>query len=458
MTGALSIKDRLAAALPAGSLRARLASGAFWSLAGSVGVQAAFAVTSVIVARILGKVEFGQFGMIRNTVLMFSALAGMGLGLTASKYIAEFRVSDPPRAGRVLGLATAWAAAAGLLIAVGVWVGADFLAERTLKEPALAGYIRICSPMLALAAVTGVQTGALSGLEAFRSMSAWGAAAAVIASVLTVAGAYLWQLPGALWMSVLGALVGCAFYQGLLLVLFARSGLRVDYRRMWQERGVLTGFALPSMLSSVMMVPVTWAAAAMLARREGGWGELGVFNAANQWRMLVIMLPTAAAQVVLPLLSSLSAGGERDRYLRVLRVNAAVNFVAALAVALPLAVASPWIMSLYGPGFRAGWPCLVFLAASAAVYAVLNVVGQAIASLGRMWWGFALNLLWAVELLTATWLLLPLGATGLAIAYLVAYGLHAVQVSLYTAVVLRRQVPQGAQPQTAAPPAAAPAV
>jgi hypothetical protein len=54
-----------------------------------------------------------------------------------------------------------------------------------------------------------------------------------------------------------------------------------------------------------------------------------------------------------------------------------------------------------------------------------------------MWWGLILNAAWAAELLAATWFWLPLGATGLALAYLVSYLLHLVQVGCYTVWVLR---------------------
>ena len=163
---------------------------------------------------------------------------------------------------------------------------------------------------------------------------------------------------------------------------------------------------------------------------------MGVFNAANQWRNLVLFVPGALGQVVLPMLSSLQAAGKRDRYLRALKLNAALNLLVCLAAALPVVVGSEWIMRTYGPDFRGRWLVLVLLVLSGALQAVIGVVGQALASLGRMWWGLTLNAAWAVELLVVTRLCLPLGATGLAVAYLVSYLLHLVQVGSYTVWVL----------------------
>jgi len=81
----------------------RLAKGVFWSMASAVISRGLMLAASVLVARMLGKTGFGELGMIRSTVGMFGVFAGFGLGLTATKHVAEFRSSDPARAGRIIG-------------------------------------------------------------------------------------------------------------------------------------------------------------------------------------------------------------------------------------------------------------------------------------------------------------------------------------------------------------------
>ena len=63
---------------------------------------------------------------------------------------------------------------------------------------------------------------------------------------------------------------------------------------------------------------------------------------------------------------------------------------------------------------------------AAAVTATTTVVGQAIISLGRMWWALALNGVWSIVLVASAWVWRSDGAIGLARAQLVAYGLHLV--------------------------------
>ena len=95
------------------SLSGRFARGAFWALLGTAIAQGLHLVSSLAVARLLGKVGFGELGMINSTVGMFGVFAGLGLGLTATKYIAELRLRDPERAGRILGLSYLMAMVSG---------------------------------------------------------------------------------------------------------------------------------------------------------------------------------------------------------------------------------------------------------------------------------------------------------------------------------------------------------
>ena len=71
------------------SLGTRFVRGAWWSLVGMGAAQGLAVLASIVTARLLGKVTFGEFGMVTGTVGAFGMLAGFGLGLTATKFVAE---------------------------------------------------------------------------------------------------------------------------------------------------------------------------------------------------------------------------------------------------------------------------------------------------------------------------------------------------------------------------------
>ena len=122
--------------LPADSLRARFTLGIVWSLAGAVVSRGFLLAASIVCARFLGKDGFGALGMIQSTAGMFGIFAGLGLGLTATKYVAEFRRQDPEKAGRILALSASAAFVFGCVITVLLIFLAPFLATKVLCDSA----------------------------------------------------------------------------------------------------------------------------------------------------------------------------------------------------------------------------------------------------------------------------------------------------------------------------------
>ena len=116
----------------------RLARGAFWSLIGGVASRAFTLISSIIVARILGREGYGEVGMIQSTIGMFGVFAGFGLGSTATKYIAEFRFKDPEKAGRITNLTMIASLIGGGLMMITCLIMSPWLADKTLNRPDLA--------------------------------------------------------------------------------------------------------------------------------------------------------------------------------------------------------------------------------------------------------------------------------------------------------------------------------
>ena len=77
--------------LPSGSLRSRLADGVLWSFTGAAISRGLNLLAMVLVARMVGKVGFGELGTVQSTVGMFAVFAGFGMGITATKHVAELR-------------------------------------------------------------------------------------------------------------------------------------------------------------------------------------------------------------------------------------------------------------------------------------------------------------------------------------------------------------------------------
>jgi len=410
---------------------ARLKNAAWWSFLGGLITHGSTVLTALVVAQLLGKRQFGEFAMLQSTAGMLGVFAGLGLGLTATKHVAEWRQTQPGRAGRVIALSQCTALVAGGLLGLAHYVGAGALAAGGLHAPHLEPELRLASLLLVANAMIGTQTGVLAGLEAFSQLAYLGLIRAALTLALTVAWARPWGLRGAVWGLTIASLLS-----GVMLLVYVRrecisARVPVVYRTALQERSVLWRFSLPALLSSMLLAPVNWATNLMLAQQPNGYAELGLYHAAEQWRNVILFVPAVMGNASLSLLANLR-GQARGReyqhlFVTILRAMAGVTTAAAVAITL----ASPWLMRAYGPGFEQAAPVLAILAAAAVLSAVCAPVGHVIASSGEMWWGLGVNLPWAAALLGAAALLAERGARGLAIANVAAYSVQLLAVGLY---------------------------
>jgi O-antigen/teichoic acid export membrane protein len=424
--------------LLAGSVRARFARGALWCLAEAGLSQGLRLLAFAVAARLLGAQGFGELSMIQNTVGMAGIFAGAGLGLTATRHIAASRQSDPDQAGRILSLCTLLGLVSGGAAAAAVGGGAEWLARVVLNAPDLAGSLRIASGLILAMTVLGVETGALAGLEAFRTLAATSLAGGVLTLALVVAGAAKGGVPGAVAGLALATFGWAAVARGALHAECRRRGLPVWRRPRRADARVLFGFSLPALLSSSMNVPFSWLAATILVRRPGGYFEMGLFSAANQWRLLIAFVPGVLERSALPILSSLAGAGDSSRFRSLLWTHIAAAAGGAACLAVPVSLAAPWVMGLYGAGFRPGWPLVPVLAGAAVLAAVNSAVGTAMVSRNRAWRAALYNAVWGATLLTASLVWIPsYGARGLAAALLAAYVVHTALQGAYVRQIQR---------------------
>lgn len=420
----------------------RLAKGVFWTIAGTVISRGLMLVASVFVARILGAVTFGEYGIVRNTVGMLGVFAGLGLSLTATKHVAEFRRTDPQRAGRVVGLSWFVAIVTGGLMSLGLLVFAPWLAEHTLNAPHLSTVLRIASLILLIESLNGAQTGALSGFEAFKIIARVNLLTGLASFPILVGATYYGGLKGAVW----GLTISLSF-NWLLNHLAVRKearrhGVPLSFTHCLREWSILWRFSLPAFLAGTLAQPVYWACMTLLANQPNGYEELGVFSAANQWYATLLFLPAMLGRVAVPIVSDQIGQRNSEQSIRALALTLKLNLLSTAPLVIAGCLASPWIMPLYGQPFADGWPTMVALLLCVLAKAVISPVGVLVTSTGRMWLGFLTNGLWAVTIIAATLLLIDYGSFGVAIARLISFVLSAVCngfVALWLVQLLRQE-------------------
>jgi O-antigen/teichoic acid export membrane protein len=418
--------------VPAGSLRARFTLGIVWSLAGAVISRGFLLAASVVCARFLGREGFGALGMIQSTAGMFGIFAGLGLGLTATKYVAEFRRQDPAKAGRILALSAFAALVFGGVITVLLILLAPFLAKNVLATPQLAAPLAIGSGLVFFGAMNGAQTGALAGFEAFKTIARVNILSGAASFPLIVLGVWRGGLQGAVWGSVAALAINWALNNRALRRECANANISYQFASCHRELGILHRFSLPAFLASIVVGPAIWACNALLVHQPQGYAELGIYTAADKWRLLILFVPTSVFAMVLPVLSNLYGEGNSVGFRKVFRANLQLNASLALLAALLIAAFAAPIMAIYGNSFRGGRLVLIVLAFSALPEALNAILGQPLIAAHLMWWRFAFDLLLAAVLVTLARVLIPKwGALGLAVSYGLAYAVTSLGLFLF---------------------------
>ncbi|MDE3136086.1 MAG: oligosaccharide flippase family protein [Acidobacteriota bacterium] len=427
------------ALLPSGSLRARFALGAFWSLAGATLSRGSLLAASVVCARLLGEAGFGALGMIQSTVGMFGVFAGLGLGLTATKYVAEFRRSDPEHAGRILRLSATAAFCAGLAMAAALILAASFLSRTVLAAPSLAEPLTLGAGLVFFGAINGAQTGALAGFEAFATIARVNLWSGVLSFPLIALGVLSDGLAGAVIGMVAALGVTWLLNQRALARECSLAGVPRMTEGCGREWPILHQFSLPAFLASVIVAPGLWLSSALLVRQPHGYAQLGLYTAADKWRLLILFVPTSVSTTTLPVLASLYGEGDGRGFRGVFRANLLVNTGLALVAALLVSLFASPILAIYGHGFRQGGAVLVVLAFAALPGALNTVLGQPLVAARAMWWRLAFDLVLVGSLVGLAWILIPrYGALGLASAYGLAFSITSLGLFLFLCVTRRK--------------------
>ena len=412
----------------------RIAHSGFWSMLGTGIPQAITLISSIVIARLLGKVHLGEWGMINGTAGMFSIFSGLALTMTAVKHVAEFRVNNPAKAGRIIALLTLLALGIAALMAVILIVAAPWLARRTLAAPHLGNLLTISAGIIFFGAINGVQMGSLIGFDAFRNIAWINTLYGVISFILLVGGVYFFGLPGAVWGMVVAGALNCIISNLELRRVAQSGGVPISLTGCIKELYTLLKFSLPAVLGGILIIPANWACSAMLVNQINGYAELGIYGAANSWQKVILFLPGCLNAIALPMLSDYQGTKQSRLYHKAFWYNLILVGISALAAASVVALASPLIMKIYGAGFSSGRHLLMIISITSVVNAVNTFSGVIIISKGKMWFAFVSNSLLAVILVTIAYFMIPVyGAIGLCLALLISYFLQTVLNILYGA-------------------------
>ncbi|MEI6167047.1 MAG: oligosaccharide flippase family protein [bacterium] len=394
----------------------RFAKGTGWMVVGGGGARFIGVISSVVIARILGREMFGAFGLIQSTIGVFQTVAGFGLGMTTTKHLAEYRRNDPARAASVLMLCYVVVTALGVGIALTVVLSSSWMADNIMAAPGLNKVLCLSALLIVFGAIGGVQQGALNGLESFRELS--------LVYLLGSISSFIFGVAGCIWGHLEGLILGVAL-SSLITVLYSGYVLRRQLHMhgvhsiladWFRERKVLLAYSFPSLLSYLLVVLVQWGSNLIIVHSQDGYAEVAILNAATQWKSAYLFLPLLVGQIAVPIMAAHGGRTSAVEVKHTLRWMGMFNIWVGGALLGILCVSSPWLMGAYGNGFRHGWMTFVVLQVSAFIQLLQAPTVKLWEASGRMWTNFLMNILWAISVLYFAKCWVALGALGIALA------------------------------------------
>jgi PST family polysaccharide transporter len=368
-------------------------------------------VIGIWMARALGPVKFGQFSYALAFVALFASIASLGL----DRVVVRDLVNTPEAASQILGSALLLKLV-GSLLAISLCTGSIYLVN---PDDSL---LQVLVAVISLGMF----------FQSFDVIDFW-FQSRVASKYVVIA-----RLPSLLIFTavriflILGALSLTLFaWAQALEVLFAAIGLIVvytclgeritDWRPLYTQALALTRECWPLILAGLSVMLYMKVDIVMLGKMSGD-RSAGIYSAATRLSEGVYFIATIIVSSVVPMLLRARARGSGQYLLGLFRLYILMVRI-SLAIAMPLAVASPFLIQLlFGADFSEAstvlrvhiWASIaVFLGVASSQY--LTNEGLQKLSLYRTLIGLLINILLNLFLIPAY------GAVGAAIATLISY-------------------------------------
>src|SRR5688572_6841883 len=148
--------------------RSVTSSGLLWNVTAMVSTQGTTFVVNIVTANLLGRSLFGEFATLQSTQFALASMAQCATWITASKFVAEFRLTDKQRASRVLGLCALVNTLGAVLAAILLFFASPWIARHVFDAPKLSAGLMITAGAVLFSTMNLFQLGALVGMEANR--------------------------------------------------------------------------------------------------------------------------------------------------------------------------------------------------------------------------------------------------------------------------------------------------
>lgn len=351
-----------------------------WAVVGSAVSKCAAMVVSIIIARLLGVEEFGEYGMVKTTLFYIAVFSTFGLGSTATRYMAQCDSEDHLSIYNLIRNSISITLITSTVMAVLLFTCAHLITD----EPHLISILRYTSLIVIFNAINTTQLGLLSGLKFFKAIAINNTIAGVATFIFGIILTFYFGLVGAVMSLFITIFLQCICNQIVLARHLRAIRGKVDSSKSTQNSTIkhLFKFSLPIAMQECVYASASWIRV-MMVTSFAGYDELGLYTATNQCHLIILFIPSVLRNVILSHLSS--SLNDTSLHKRTFKTMLRINLVSTLLPAAGIALLSPVIEQIYGDSFVGLAPVIVVAAISSVFESICDTYIQEFISRGRNW-------------------------------------------------------------------------
>jgi O-antigen/teichoic acid export membrane protein len=376
-----------------------------------------FAV-GIVLARSLGKEEFGLYALLLTIGTVGSSLAAFGIPQAATKFLAERSDLSRMIPGHSLLLITCSSLVVGAFLIFGAsWIASDFYGTSLLIP-----YLRLIAGYVVTLTIYNLFLALLQGLNdigSYNRVSLFGTACHVVA--VSVGAAWLGTI-GAIWATVLASVVSLIFALVTALPRLESVNLRLRIDgQVGEAVRPIARYTAFMMAGGMVASLAQWYAPTLLVKFHD-YGSLGMFRVANLISANLLIIPMAMGIPLIPSLASLYSR-KPEGFTALSKDSFRLVVGTTLPLALVLCLLSEEVLQLcFGMEFASDWQILFVMSVAGFLMALNHNAGSLFYGTGEFGPSLVINIVWGVVFLATGWfLILDLGPLGLGFTYVASY-------------------------------------
>lgn len=352
-----------------------------WSVLGSVLGYGFSLLAGIIIARYMGSQSYGQYGMIKNTLLYVSIVSTFGLGITSTKFIAENIISKLIKLEDIY-LSTVLLTSFISFIFGSILFFFSYDISIILDAPSLSNPLKITAFILFFNSLNSAQVGLMSGFSLFKEIAISRFVYGVVLLLFSVPLFWYFDFNGAIFGLLLSYVFSC-FVNHLFLNKKVKLFF-LNYREATFKNTLsyLLKFSFPITIQEGIYAFTRWFSLFILVKYSN-YEQLGLYSAAVQWAVVILFIPNMLRNVTLSHLSK--TYNNPSRHKKILLLMLAIGGVATLVPSIIVVISAKYIVAFYGVTFSSMVLVLQVVSLSTIFDSAINIVTQDYISVNKTW-------------------------------------------------------------------------